>query len=271
MRTPNRTAPLFTLSAIGCSLFLGVAGAEPLSIPAGDRDKMTVCTDGKSHYIAIAPHERLISQLFYGDGKNMTQVGVDPSGMLSGTSFLEPRFPNPTHNPDFRGLDMRVYSSVEYNAEKNSCELHCGERKQDLTVMSKADAKKLMTDATFVPNPRGYAPYALARDDRGTYYYVDKGVRADNKASFRIFVGKKGALKQQKMKDVASDSEGEVFSTPTGDLRFITSKDQRMYSWVQGKKENKLIALPPRENLTLIYTTLGVYQGERMGNPCDDL
>ena len=270
MRTSNRIILSLTLVCSVAGLASSV-GAEPLTVSPAEREKMAVCTDGKSHYVAIAPHDQRISQLFTGDGKTMTQVGIDPSGILAGTKFLEPRFPAPTHNPDFRGLDMRVYSSVEYDAEKKSCVLYCGERKTELSIVPKADAKKLMTEAAFKPNPRAYAPYALARDDRGTYYYVDKGVRDDNKASYRIFVGKKGALKQQKMKDVAVDSEGEVFSTATGDLRFITSKEKGQYTWVAGKRENKLIALPPGQNLTLIYTTLGVYQGERMGNPCDDL
>ena len=266
-------------SSLCISGLLGIAAANPAANPAvtplvvspADRAKMNVCTDGKSHYIVIGPHPHNSVQLYFGDGKALTQVGVDPWNMLPGLDFLEPRYPNPSANSDFRGHDMRLWSHVDYDREKKTCSLQCGERTQALTIMPDTDAQKLVSDATFQPNPRSYEPYALARDDHGTYYYVDRGAKDDNKNLFRIFVGKKGVLKQHKMKDVASDSEGEVFSTPTGDLRFITSKEMRSYSWVQGKREIKLVALPVRDNLTLIYTTLGVYAGERMGNPCDEL
>jgi hypothetical protein len=231
---------------------------------------MNVCTDGKSHYIAIAPHERFIHQMYYGDGKNMSEVTIDPSGMLTGTDFFEPRFPNPTANDNFRGIDYRIYSSVDYDEAKHTCSLRCGDHNTPLTIMPAADGKKLAAAATFHKSPRTREPYALARDDRGTYYLVDHGNTPETKNNFRVYVGKKGSLKLQKMKDVASDSEGEVFSTASGDLRFVTSHEKNEYSWVQGEKHTNLIALPVRANMTLIYTTLGVYTGERLGNPCDD-
>ena len=86
-----------------------------------------------------------------------------------------------------------------------------------------------------------------------------------------MYVGKKGNLKLQKMKDVAADSEGEVYSTATGDLRLITSRQKPEFTWVQGEKEYKLVVLPVRQNLNLVYTTLGVYAGQRLGTPCDDM
>ena len=36
-----------------------------------------------------------------------------------------------------------------------------------------------------------------------------------------MFVGKKGAMKQLPLTDVASDTAGEVFATKTGDLRLV--------------------------------------------------
>ena len=263
MRTSLRTMSFLCVASAAA---LAHADA-PITV---DASKLAVCTDGKAHYVAVGPHEKYISQLYYGDGKIMSEVMIDPSGMLSGTDFLDPRFPNPTANDDFRGLDMRVYSSVDYDKEKKTCSLRCGDRTQALTVMGGPEAAKLMGGATFQKSPRVREPYALARDDRGTYYYVDRGLTAETKSNFRVFVGKKGALKLQKMKDVASDSEGEVFSTASGDLRFVTAHDKKEYTWLKGGKSVHLVALPPRENLTLIYTTLGVYTGQKLGTPCDD-
>ena len=42
---------------------------------------------------------------------------------------------------------------------------------------------------------------------------------------YRVFVGKKGAMKQLPLTDVASDSAGDVFSTKTGDLRLVRNSE----------------------------------------------
>jgi len=270
------THNLLTLLFASSTLFSGAlasaeAPASGVALSDGDRAKSAMCTDGKSHYVIIAPNEHVSHQLYYGDGKKMSEVRSDTGGMTSGTDFLDPRFFNPTANDNFRGLDFRVISSVEYDADKKSCSLRCGERKQDLSIVPAGDAQKMMSSATFQKSPNTREPYAFARDDHGIYYYVDRGNTQETKNNFRVFVGKKGALKLQKMKDVASDSEGEVFSTATGDLRFVTSHDQRSYSWMQAGKAVKLVALQPRDNLNLIYTTLGVYTGQKLGTPCDDM
>jgi hypothetical protein len=140
-----------------------------------------------------------------------------------------------------------------------------------MSMMPAADAKTLLGDATFHKNPRLREAHALARDDHGVYYYVDRGNTPETKDNFRIYVGRKGALKLQKMKDVASDSEGEVYSTASGDLRLVTGRERREATWIRGEKSTHLVTLPIDENLTLIWTTLGVYTGQGFGTPCDDL
>jgi hypothetical protein len=266
------------LLVAGLCLLPTLAHAEAPSLPASIevdpavRAKMAVCTDGKSHYVVVAPDQHTGSELYYGDGKNLSQVLTESQGLLPGTTFLEPRFVAPTYNDNFRGLDMRIFSAVEHKPEDKSCKLRCGERTQALTVLPQAEAQKLVAGATFRNSPRTREAYVLARDDHGIYYYVDRGNTAQNKQNFRVFVGRKGAMKLQKMKDVAADSEGEVYSTASGDLRLITSKrDNPEYSWIQKGKTIKLTFLPVAPNLNLIYTTLGVYTGERFGTPCDDL
>jgi hypothetical protein len=273
MTTPTRVA-LSLVAATSLAAALAAHAQAPaaamVDVPAAARAKMTVCTDGKAHYIAIGPHERVSHQLYYGDGKTMTVVGVDPSGMVPGHDFQDPRFPNPTANPSFRGIDWRNYSSVEHDAEKKTCALRCGEKTLPLTIVAADEAQKLVSAAKFVASPRTREPYALARDERGTYYYVDRGATPDTKQSFRVYVGRKGALKLQKMKDIASDSDGEVFSTAKGDLRLVTTNSTGKPAWHQGKQRLELLSLPVSDNLPLIYSTLGVYAGQRLGTPCDD-
>lgn len=229
-----------------------------------------VCTDGKSHYVVVAPRdEDRGAQLYYGDGKQFVEV-AESHGSTSSQSFLEPRFFNKTANPSFRGIDWRVYSHVELDAKQKTCALQCGEREIALTVMEGEKARELLRKAAYAPSPQKYVPYALLRDSRGTYYYVDRGFQPSESKSFRVFIGPRGDLKPQKMTNVVSDSEGEIFSTKKGDLRLVLDK-QLTPMWIETtKKSVELRTVPVSENLPLIYNELGVYTGARLGTPCDD-
>jgi hypothetical protein len=243
-----------------------------LAMPAGAdvdpkvRDSMALCTDGKSHYVGYSS-EAQGSPLFYGDGKKMSQL--PPEGnMTSPGWFFEPRRFNKQNNDNFRGQDLRVFSHVDYDAEKKTCAVTCGDRTTQLQVVPAAEAKALLAKTTFGPPVRDRLPYALARDPKAVYYYVDRGATAATEKNFRLFRGPKGALKLQKMTDVASDSEGEIFATKTGSLRLILDKKQS--SWVQGEKAQPLTLVPVDQNYAMIYNDLGIYTGQKMGNPCDD-
>ncbi|WP_224372517.1 hypothetical protein [Hyalangium versicolor] len=232
-------------------------------------EKTTVCADSKGHYVVIAPEEKTGSQLFYGDGKAFVQVAPPPFG-ISGTSFLEPRFFNKTANSNFRGTDYRVFSSVEYDKEKQTCDVRCGERTASFKPVEPDEAVKLLKAAKYEPNPQKFVPYALLRDTTGKYYLVERGFAPGDEKHFRVHVGPKGALKLQEMKDIVSDSEGEIFSTKKGDLRLVVDKDVAP-TWIEGaKKKVELRVVPLTENLPMIYNELGVYSGARLGTPCDD-
>jgi hypothetical protein len=245
----------------------GVAFADP----AGpDPDKTAVCTDGKGHYVAIGPHENVIHAVYYGDAKKLHYV--KPAPMMGGDWFFEPRYWSRTNNDNFRGMDLRVFSHVDYDADKKTCAVTCGERVTKLTLLEPTAGRAVIEKATFAEPDVSRVPHTLARDENANYYYVDKGSTPETEKNFRLFVGKKGALKLQKMTDVAADSEGEIFSTKTGSLRLILSKDNKRESlWVAGKKTDKLLIVPVDANLKMIYTELGVYTGLKLGNPCDDL
>lgn len=230
--------------------------------------KTLVCSDGKSHYVAIAPEPERGEQLFYGDGKKF--VSVPPLRNLSPTDFLDPRFFNKTSNPNFRGFDMRVVSSVEADRAKQTCAARCGDRTIALRIVAGSEARPMLLAASFVPTPQKHLPHVLLRDERGVYYYVDRGFKPSEEKKFRLFKGQKGSLKEQKMTNVVSDSEGEIFSTKTGSLRLIVDHAKASV-WIENGKSVVLRGVPVDENLQLIYNELGVYLGERMGTPCDDL
>jgi hypothetical protein len=189
--------------------------------------------------------------------------------MLGGEDFLDPRYFRKGSNPSFRGMDMRIYSHLEVDRAKQTCTLRCGENEHTLRLLPAAEARAMVLAASFGAPLQRYRPYALLRDDRGRYYLVDRGTLPGEEKRFRLFLGVKGALKEQKMTNVVSDSEGDVFSTRTGSLRLIIDKTQPPL-WIQGGKKLQLKQVPVGENLTMIYNELGVYLGQRLGTPCDD-
>ncbi|MET0402920.1 MAG: hypothetical protein ABW123_10975 [Cystobacter sp.] len=231
-------------------------------------EKSYACSDGRGHFVLVRPEEQKSVQLAYGDGQRFIQVEPPPWG-LTGYSFLEPRFYNKTMNHSFRGLDMGLYSEVTVDAEKKTCTLRCGERTTPLEWVDDARKEEMLAKATYEPNPQKYVPYALLRDQNGRYYLVERGFRKEEERNFRVSIGPKGSLQVQKMKDVVSDSKGEIFSTKRGELRLVVERESPSI-WVENKKKLELRAVPVEENLPLIYNELGVYTGARLGTPCDD-
>jgi hypothetical protein len=245
-----------------------LALAMALALDPAVTDAMAVCTDGRGHYVAIAAHGVDGSPLFYGDGKTMYHLR-EQGRMVSPEWFFEPRFFNKNSNENFRGVDWRVYSRVDYSTDKKTCSVTCGERTTALSMVDADTAQGLMRKATFAPSPWTHLPYALARDDRAHYYYVDRGATPATEKNFRLFRGPKGGMKLQKMTDVASDSEGQIFATKTGSLRLILDKKQS--TWVENGKSVTLTLVPVEQNYALIFNDLGMYSGLRLGTPCDDL
>jgi hypothetical protein len=116
-----------------------------------------------------------------------------------------------------------------------------------------------------------HVPHLLARDDSGVYYYVDRIAKVYGGKGYRVFVGKKGAMKQMPLTDVASDSAGEVFSTKSGDLRLVRHNEgnKDTMTWVKGEKRLDLVFLDPDVNSVVIYKDLGIYTF--LGTLCDNV
>lgn len=227
------------------------------------REKLKVLTDGKGHYIAVMPFT--ISDgpdtgyLFYGDGKTFwaqRRRGGGRSGDESfDNTFWEPR------------VAAGYQANFSYRDKKWT--VQCDERKTELTPLPRDEAQKLIAGARFLGTKWKRRAYALARDNAGNYYYVDRAREPEGNKDFRVFRGPKGAVKPLKMMNVVSDSEGDIFITPAGKLRLVMSRNE--HAWLQGKKSVKLTPVPVEDNAVMIYSELGVYAGERLGTPCDDL
>lgn len=244
--------------------------------PAGDEQSLgqrilveqtSVCVDDSGkHAVLIGPTDTAFGGLAYGDGTTFYRIPVPR--MLGEGWFLDPRQRNDKNNDNFRGYDLRVYSHVDPKPDQGTCKLVCGTRETQLKLLTGKAKADMLGRAKFEPSPNDRAPYALARDKRAYYYYVDHGNTPETAKDFRLYRGKRGRLRRLRMRDVASDSEGEIFESTNGKLRLFLGRNDAQ--WVQGKKTRDLVRLPIEQNYGLIYNQLGVYLGQRLGVPCDD-
>ena len=194
--------------------------------------------------------------IFYGDKKDLYRQRIIGGG-ANGTAL------------DFRFWAPRVDHQTTIGRKDNGdWYLTCGDQTEALKALPDADARTILNGAAFHTPLWKYQGHVLARDDEGNYYYVDRLRDEAGGKGYRIFVGPAGAMKQQTMKNVVSDSVGEIFSTKNGQLRLITSNSEA--TWIKGGVKSTLTPVPVEDNLKLVYGDLGVYPAG-LGTPCDDL
>jgi hypothetical protein len=161
--------------------------------------------------------------------------------------------------------------SIEHKKDgtyKKDCR---GKDDLNLTEVSPEKAKMVLDKTAFLTMAIVHVPHLLARDDSGVYYYVDRIAKIYGGKGYRVFVGRKGAMKQLPLTDVASDSAGDVFSTKSGDLRLVTNSDsnKQTMTWVKGEKRTELVFLDTDINSVVIFKDLGLYTF--LGTFCDNV
>jgi hypothetical protein len=150
--------------------------------------------------------------------------------------------------------------------------LTCGDREFELSELPAAQAAQLLDGKALGEHAFKRVPFALARDDRGRYYYVDRLADRYGGKGFRVFTGMRGNMQLTRLVDVVDDSEGTVFSTAGGDLRLIIDRNEvGQASWIRNDRPTPLTVLPLHRNEELIYRGLGAYTGERLGSVCEAL
>ncbi len=264
-------------------ILLGVAepsAAEtaPRTLEAGEldasefRDLLSIMTDGQGHYIALVTFAKKVKgvsvgeHLFYGDGKRFYEQRRR-SGSSSGN---DQRFQRHIWSPrDFGN------GGGSFNGDKETFTLKCGKRKTPFKALDEAAEKAMLAEARFFPPLWPRRAYVLARDDEGTYYYVDRARKPAKNFDFRLFRGPRGNMKALPLVNIVSDSEGDIFASKRGRLRLVltegTRQRKRQWQWIAGRKRTELIDVPVDRNVGLIYRDLGVYDGQRLGIPCDEL
>jgi hypothetical protein len=161
--------------------------------------------------------------------------------------------------------------AIEHKKDGTTRKTCRGKDDADLTELSGDRAKAILDRSAFVTSGMVHVPHLLARDDSGVYYYVDRIAKIYGGKGYRVFVGRKGALKQMPLTDVASDSAGEVFSTKSGDLRLVRNSEngKETMTWVKGEKRIDLVYLDTDINSVVIFKDLGIYTF--LGTWCDNV
>ncbi|MDX9999699.1 MAG: hypothetical protein RBU30_00230 [Polyangia bacterium] len=266
----------FTIGRRGINKHLTArkAVAEELRWPGAENiaqkiygSRTQFCTDGKGNYVGWRPRrapDRWDDKpyeltMYYGSAQKLIEV---PRVNLGERFFYDPRYVTGTSGWGPRGN----YSYVHLDRKTGSCFTVCGTRKVALQVLSRGEMWKTLGATTFGPSLPQRQPHGLARDRAGTYYYVDRAA-GEGATDFRLYRGPLGRMVLQRMVNIVSDSEGEVYSTKTGALRLVLEREHSY--WVERGRKSTLVNVPIAKNIGLIYNELGVYVGRPLGTPCD--
>jgi hypothetical protein len=233
---------------------------KPVDIKAHE-GKPVVLTNAASGEFVVAFPGASDRDLFFGTEKAMFQQRRQGSATDGDNWTIDTIAP--------RVKDFRPASIIRRDA--STFDQFCGSDKVgDLKPLSDADAAAFLAKAKFYSSAVVRVPEILARNEKAIYYYVDRISKDLGGAGYRVFVGKKGAMKQLPLVDVANDEAGMVFATKNGELRLVTDSDnKRVATWTQKSKRNPLTRLDTDASTYLIYRELGIYSF--LGTLCDSL
>ncbi len=219
-----------------------------LKDPTGNVLAYDVENKGRDLFLAGSPGALWEQQVGSGGSNGDTSFNV---------GFWDPRFERPS-----------------FNMKDGVFELTCGKKTVTLERVGAAEAKKLRGQARlFAPRWQRY-PVVLARNNRGTYYFVD-GVRDDEKRTgevedYRLFIGRKGHIEHIPLDDAIVDQAGAVFLTESGRLVMeYVSREEKTVKWFVGEDATELVDVSLWSAAKMIYTRLGTYRDQPMGTACD--
>jgi hypothetical protein len=248
-------------------LWVATAAAEPKPTPVDIKpfkSKLQVFQDGAGGtYVVLDELGASEARVWYGTGKLLYEQAV------TGRSWDGDHWSVNTWAP--RLSDMHP-AYLMYKDDGTYVRMCDGRDDAILSKLSPDKATAVLDKYKLMTIANVYVPHLLARDDGGIYYYVDRLRERYGSKGFRVFVGKKGAMKQLALVDIASDSMGQVFSTKTGDLRLVNTTDESSKgttTWVRGEKRTTLLKLDVDVNSPVIFNDLGVYKFT--GTLCDNI
>jgi hypothetical protein len=253
------------LGVIGALGLCGLASAgdpAPKELDVKDlRSKLFVLEDAQGGTFIVLRDEH--NRIFYGPNNKAVYEQIQISTSSSGTDWSIGVWA-----PKSDGL-----SPASLDFKDGSYRIACTNVNPEPVPLKQVPAdraKQIIAKARFLSTGVVRRAHLLARDDAGVYYYVDGIAKDYGGHGERLFVGKKGAMKELPLLDTAIDSAGEVYSTRAGDMRLVFDRDEPgkdHASFIKGDKKTELRLLDRDLNARLIYRDLGVYQA--LGTPCE--
>ena len=259
----RRTAALIALAATAPALADKAKDPDKIDI-APVIDKLDAYRDELgSYYVfpkdgAFEKSEDASQWMFYGDGKTLYRQRVASANLKDHRwSVWAPRAIGMTSAYIELGDKLTV-----------SCRSHDKGAAYPLKQVGAEETRTLLKSAKFFPPLHQRMAHLLARDDDGTYYYVDE-LRAEYGGNgYRVFAGQKGAMKELAVTNIVRDSAGEIFGTKAGLIKVTAAKEPAVF-WIKNGKKTELTDVDIIKDHYLIYRELGIYGS--LGAVCDDL
>ncbi len=258
---------------------LAAADTPPLDDPRGAiAERGIQLKAGKRHVIIIVPpaetpaghpaDSTLASgaHVYFGDGKTLYRQNVDSYQNIKGDEYAG--------LGDWRSLRVSSLKRVG-TTYTLSCSNQGSTDPARVITLGAPQPAKLGKTAVIREELPGFEAYLLARAGT-TYYYVDRPrTEAHDSQDFRLFIGKRGALKRVPIKEMARDTTSDVFVTAKGTMTITRAKTKGEPHTVtfgpNAKKQDALATVPAFANRFLIYSDLGVYARDPTGLPCEEL
>jgi hypothetical protein len=238
---------------------------DPVEVPAADRDRLAAWADEAGHLIVTVPFAGMDAPFYWGDARRLFQMRLRGGGQEGKVAFdrlfWEPR--------------ARVPAEAMFEVRQGRGRLTCGHRAIPMRQVPPGELAGRLKDAHFFATRWRRLPQVLARDDAGTYYYVDVARGADGTArrerpEYELYVGRKGRLTRLELEDTLSDGGGQLFVSRAGRLEVKRPRGGAVEAtWLTGSERKALTWLEADDHGPLIYSELGVYGTEPLGTPCD--
>ncbi len=231
---------------------------EPADVSAESRAKLQLATDGKGHYVAFRPYWE--EELFFAGDEKALYLQRVIAGGSSGTKEFDYTFWDPR---------AKALWQASFGLKKKVLSLQCGDAETKLQRVSAEDAKKILSKAKLLKPRWRRRGIALARDDSGSYYFVDRLREPNDTRDYRLYVGPRGKAQGSEVRDALVDDSGQLFITAAGKLKLSQKDGRPTAEWLQGDKRTELTPVDLESQARFVYTELGAYAGEKLGTACD--
>jgi hypothetical protein len=199
-------------------------------------------SDGSGHFYIFSDTGNRSGPLFAGDGKVFYEqriVASSRAGADTSLVFWDPRFSSAAER------------SFDRKAEHYT--LTCGAK----TIALQLTERVKFADASLRQARWQREAVALAVDDTGIYYYVDRGRANARVDDFQLFIGQRGRLALVKIEKAPP----QAFVTARGTLTIAPAG----VTW----NAQKLSLIDLDKQAAFIYTKLGAYPAEKLASACD--